>query len=65
MKSDYSGFQAWIISSNMMALKHVGLKPSKKVELMNGALQCKLHKYELYQGSKKVREHIDSQDNRD
>ena len=58
MKANYSGFSAWIISSNLPALKHVGLKPSKKVELMNGALPCKLHLYELYSGTKRVRESV-------
>jgi putative N6-adenine-specific DNA methylase len=53
LKHAFSGTTAWIITSNKESLKHVGLKPSKKHTLFNGALECMLLKYELYQGSKK------------
>ena len=53
-KREYGGFEAWILSSNFQALKFVGLKPSKKIPLKNGALDVKLQKYELYSGSKKA-----------
>ncbi|MBK21741.1 MAG: RNA methyltransferase [Flavobacteriales bacterium] len=53
-KREYSGFKAWIISSNFQALKFIGLKPSKKIPLKNGALDCKFQKYEMYSGSKKA-----------
>ncbi len=53
LKQAYSGYDAWIISSNMDALKRIGLKASNKHMLFNGALECKFQKYELYEGSKK------------
>lgn len=53
-KREYGGFEAWLLSSNFQALKFVGLKPSKKIPLKNGALDVKLQKYELYAGSKKA-----------
>ncbi len=53
MKHFYEGYEAWIISSNMQALKQVGLRTSKKTLLFNGPLECKLHKYEMYKGSRK------------
>jgi putative N6-adenine-specific DNA methylase len=59
MKQAYSGWEAWIISSNKEALKHIGLRPSRKVTLYNGALECKFHKFELYKGTKKVKEEAD------
>lgn len=52
LKNHYDGFDAWIISSNMEAFKHVRLKPSKKIVLFNGALECKFQKYEMYRGSR-------------
>ncbi len=55
LKSHYNGFDAWILSSNMDAFKNVGLRPSRKIPLMNGSLQCKFHKYEMYRGSKKAK----------
>jgi len=53
LKQNYAGFEAWIISSNMEAFKQVGLRPSKKIRLFNGPLECKFQKYEMYEGSKK------------
>lgn len=53
LKHGYSGTQAWMITSNMEALKHVGLRPSKKIKLYNGKLESRLVKYEMYAGSKK------------
>lgn len=54
LKRSYSGSQAWMITSNMEALKSVGLRPSQKIKLFNGKLESKLVKYELYEGSKKA-----------
>jgi putative N6-adenine-specific DNA methylase len=51
LKQNYSGFEAWILSSNKDALKHIGLRPSKKYTLFNGALECKYQKFSLYKGS--------------
>ncbi|MEJ6681610.1 MAG: THUMP domain-containing protein [Flavobacteriales bacterium] len=55
LKSDFDGFDAWIISSNKEAFKNVGLRPSRKTPLMNGPLECKFIKYEMYRGSKKAK----------
>ncbi|CAG5085858.1 THUMP domain-containing class I SAM-dependent RNA methyltransferase [Parvicella tangerina] len=53
LKHTFDGYHAWILSGNWMALKHVGLKPTEKITLFNGAEECKLMHYTLYQGSKK------------
>ncbi|MBQ9586791.1 MAG: RNA methyltransferase [Bacteroidales bacterium] len=45
--------EVWLISSDFNAIKHIGLHPSKKIQLFNGSLDCRLLKYELYSGSKK------------
>ena len=52
-KKAFTGYSAWIISSNMEALKHIGLRPSRRISLYNGALDCKFLKFEIYAGSKK------------
>ncbi len=52
-KKQFGGHQAWIISSNMDAIKSIGLRASKKMTLFNGPLECKFLKFELYAGSKK------------
>jgi len=55
LKTEFSGFEAWILSSNFEALKFIGLRPSRKIPLRNGSLDCKMQKYELYSGSKKAK----------
>jgi len=54
LKKNFTGFDAWILSSNKEALKHIGLRPSKKHTLFNGPLECKFQKFSLYQGSLKI-----------
>ncbi len=56
LKKQYNGYSAWFISSNMEALKKVGLKPSRKIKLFNGNLECRLMNYKMYDGSKRKRE---------
>jgi len=55
LKQSYPGTDAWFITSNLEAIKHVGLRPSRKIKLYNGALESKLLKYQIYQGSKKAK----------
>lgn len=54
LKKHYAGWEAWLISSNMQAIKRIGLRPSRRITLFNGALECKFLKFELYAGTKKV-----------
>ncbi len=53
LKQAYPGTYAWMITSNLEALKHVGLRPSKKIKAFNGKLEARLVEYEMYEGSKK------------
>ncbi|MFC2111785.1 class I SAM-dependent RNA methyltransferase, partial [Bacteroidota bacterium] len=46
LKQKYKGFQAWVLSGNPEALKHLGLRPEKKLSLFNGPIQCKYQKYD-------------------
>lgn len=55
MKQNYPGTHAWFITANLEALKHVGLKPSRKIKLFNGSLEARLVKYEMYEGSKRTK----------
>ena len=54
LKHQFSGATAWIISSNEDALKCVGLRPAKKIHLVNGDLECLFNKYELFRGDRKT-----------
>jgi putative N6-adenine-specific DNA methylase len=53
LKRNFTGYQAWIISANIEALKFVGLRPTRNLDLNNGQLECKYSKFEIYEGSKK------------
>ncbi len=48
LKNNYKGFEAWILSANIGALKSIGLKTSQRIQLFNGPLPCKFHKFDLY-----------------
>ena len=54
LKHNYSGTISWFITSNLEALKHVGLRPSRKIKLFNAKLESRFVKYELYSGTKKT-----------
>jgi putative N6-adenine-specific DNA methylase len=54
LKKDFRNFTAWIITSSPEAIKNVGLRPSRKIQIYNGSLECRYLKYELYEGTKKV-----------
>jgi putative N6-adenine-specific DNA methylase len=38
----------------MEAFKQVGLRPSRKITLFNGQLECRFMKFEMYAGTKKI-----------
>lgn len=54
LKHNFPGTTAWLITSNKESLKHVGLKSKEKHTLFNGALECVLVKYLMYQGSRRT-----------
>jgi putative N6-adenine-specific DNA methylase len=52
LKQHWPGWTAWLISSNMEAWKSFGLRPSRKITLYNGPLECYFQKFDLYAGKK-------------
>jgi putative N6-adenine-specific DNA methylase len=54
LKKDFAGWTAWIITSNLDAAKFIGLRPTRKIVLFNGSLECRLFKFEMYSGTKKI-----------
>lgn len=52
LKKHFDGYDVWIISSNKDAMKSIGLRTSARLTLYNGPLECKYHKYEIYEGSR-------------
>jgi putative N6-adenine-specific DNA methylase len=53
LKHHYTNATVWIISTPQ-CLKSIGLRPSRKISILNGSLECSFRKYELYLGSKKI-----------
>lgn len=53
LKHQFTGNKAWIISSTPTLINSIGLKPSKKHKLLNGALVCSYQQYDLFSGKRK------------
>jgi putative N6-adenine-specific DNA methylase len=54
LKHNYQGCTVWLISSDIENLKMIGLKPSRKIKVFNGKLECRFVRFDIYEGSKKV-----------
>jgi len=52
MKHVFTGYTVWILSSERELFNKIGLKPSAKMRLMNGALECEFRKYEIFDGKR-------------
>ena len=48
LKKRSRGWTAFILSGNPAATKHIGLKASRRFPLMNGPIDCRLLRYEMY-----------------
>jgi putative N6-adenine-specific DNA methylase len=53
LKTSFQGYDAYVFTGNLEAAKRIGLKTSRRVPLYNGPIECRLLKYELYQGTRK------------
>ncbi len=54
LKHQFTGNEAWILSYREECFAQIGLKPSIKIPLFNGSLECEFRKYQLFDG--KMRE---------
>lgn len=59
LKNKMKGYDCWIISSNIGALKNIELRPDTKLRLYNGALDCEYRKYRIFDGS--LKDHKDKE----
>lgn len=53
LKHEFVGGDAWIICSREELFDAVGMRPSVRYALQNGALDCELRKYQVFDGSMK------------
>jgi 23S rRNA (guanine2445-N2)-methyltransferase / 23S rRNA (guanine2069-N7)-methyltransferase len=51
-KQRFAGWDCWILTSSPELAKSVGLRPSRRIPLYNGALECRLLRFEMYAGKK-------------
>ncbi len=52
-KNELKGWNCWVISSNDEGLKSIGLKPTTKVKLFNGDLECSFREFRIFDGFRK------------
>lgn len=50
LKKNFSGWNAWIIGPDKEEFGNIGLKPTIKIPLLNGSLECSLREYVLFDG---------------
>ena len=54
LKHQFTGNEAWILSYREECFAQIGLKPSIKIPVFNGSLECEFRKYQMFDG--KMRE---------
>jgi 23S rRNA (guanine2445-N2)-methyltransferase / 23S rRNA (guanine2069-N7)-methyltransferase len=50
LKQHWAGHTAFIFSGNREAARHIGLRPSGRLRLFNGPIECRLLKFEMFAG---------------
>jgi putative N6-adenine-specific DNA methylase len=53
LKNNAHGATAWLLVGNRELANQVGLKATRRIPLFNGPIECRLLRYELYEGSRK------------
>ena len=56
MKQKCAGYTGFIFTGNLELAKKVRLKASRRIEFYNGTIDCRLLRYELYKGTRVVKE---------
>jgi len=52
LKQKGAGYTGYVFSGNLELAKRVGLRPKRRLPFFNGAIECRLLEFELYQGSR-------------
>ena len=50
LKHAFVGGQAWILSYRDECFDQIGLKPTRKIAVLNGDLECSFREYEIFEG---------------
>jgi len=62
LKHAFTGNTAWILSYREECFDQIGLKPTAKIPLFNGALECEFRKYEIFDGKYKEYKKLESEE---
>ena len=54
LKHQFTGNDAWVLSYREECFDQIGLKPSIKIPLYNGSLECEFRKYQMFDGKMKI-----------
>lgn len=54
LKHEFMGNEAWVLSYREECFDQIGLKPSIKIPLYNGSLECEFRKYAIFDGKLKT-----------
>ena len=52
IKHKFAGSTVWVISSHDECLDKIGLKPSERIRLLNGSLDCWYNRYDIFAGKR-------------
>lgn len=53
LKHDFKGNEAWVLSYREECFNQIGLRPSIKIPVYNGSLECEFRKYQMFEGKLK------------
>jgi putative N6-adenine-specific DNA methylase len=54
LKRRAAGATAWLLAGNPELAKCVGLRASRRIVLFNGPIECRLLRFDLYEGSREL-----------
>lgn len=53
LKKRFKGYTAWVFSGDIQALSQLGLRSAARIPLFNGPIECRLMRFDLFEGSLK------------
>jgi putative N6-adenine-specific DNA methylase len=55
LKQRWAGWRVYVFTADSRAPRLIGLAPSKRIPLFNGALECRLYEFKIVEGSMRTR----------
>lgn len=61
LKANFAGWTAWMLTSDRSLPSQMRLKPSRKVVLFNGPLECRFFRFEMVEGTNRRKKEEDAE----